>query len=96
MKRALAPLAAVLGLKPEGLPAMSTDTAPWFVSASSEYYPAPPDGAFDPGGDYSFMGWIKLSSEGIGEVGGFRTDVCPNTTREVYVGLPEVGGRVEE
>jgi len=37
MKRALAPLAAVLGLKPEGLPAMSTDTAPLVV-----YFPDPP------------------------------------------------------
>jgi len=90
MKRALAPLAAVLGLKPEGLPAMSTDTAPGFVSGHWQYLPsAPPDAVLvKEAGNYLWMG-CKFAPGECGEVGGIRVEVSGDTTQDVHVGLPE-------
>lgn len=58
-KRALAPLAAAVGLKPGILPAMSTDTAPGFVN---EYFPAPPEAALAMEGDFGHMAWVRFNS----------------------------------
>lgn len=53
-KRALAPLAAAIGLKP--------DTAPRLVNTTSEYFPVPPDSELDWSKEFCHMAWVRCNS----------------------------------